>query len=79
MEAPHQPPRQPIKGPAKKNGKLYIYPEQYEGREADHLIIFCTGPVPAQHLEPLIPWLMQKSGARKIRMTAKPPNLLTAL
>ncbi len=56
--------RQAIKGPVKKNGKLYIYPEQYEGQEADPLI-FCTGPVPAQQLEPLIPWLMQTTGARK--------------
>src|SRR6266567_4511764 len=57
--------RQAIKGPAVVKGKkLYIYPEQYEGQECDPLI-FCTGPVPAQQLEPLIPWLMQKSGARK--------------
>ena len=57
--------RQAIKGPAVQKGrKLYIYPEQYEGQEADPLI-FCTGPVPAQQLETLIPWLMQKTGARK--------------
>ena len=56
--------RQAIKGPVKKNGKLYIYPEQYEGQEQDPLI-FCTGPVPAQQLDPLIPWLMQTTGARR--------------
>src|SRR6266581_2380762 len=57
--------RQAIKGPAVGNGKkLYIYPEQYEGQECDPLI-FCTGPVPAQQLEPLIPWLMQEMGAKK--------------
>jgi branched-chain amino acid transport system substrate-binding protein len=57
--------RQAIKGPAVTKGrKLYIYPEQYEGQECDPLI-FCTGPVPAQQLEPLIPWLMQKTGAKK--------------
>jgi len=57
--------RQAIKGPAvEKGGKLYIYPEQYEGQEA-HPLIFCTGPVPAQQLEPMIPWLMQRTGARK--------------
>src|SRR5437763_7911814 len=57
--------RQAIKGPAVVKGKkLYIYPEQYEGRECDPLI-FCTGPVPAQQVEPLIPWLMQKTGAKK--------------
>ena len=56
--------RQAIKGPAVVKGrKLYIYPEQYEGQEADPLI-FCTGPVPAQQLDPLIPWLMEKDGAR---------------
>jgi branched-chain amino acid transport system substrate-binding protein len=57
--------RQAIKGPAVVEGRtLYIYPEQYEGQESDPLI-FCTGPVPAQQLDPLIPWLMAKTGARK--------------
>jgi ABC-type branched-subunit amino acid transport system substrate-binding protein len=57
--------RQAIKGPAVVKGrKLYIYPEQYEGQECDPLI-FCTGPVPAQQVDPLIPWLMQQTGARK--------------
>ncbi len=57
--------RQAIKGSAVVEGrKLYLYPEQYEGQECDPLI-FCTGPVPAQQLDPLIPWLMQKTGAKK--------------
>jgi branched-chain amino acid transport system substrate-binding protein len=57
--------RQAIAGAAVVEGrKLYIYPEQYEGRECDPLI-FCTGPVPAQQLEPLIPWLMEQTGAKK--------------
>jgi ABC-type branched-subunit amino acid transport system substrate-binding protein len=56
--------RQAIKGPAVVDGNtLYIYPEQYEGQECDPLI-FCTGPVPAQQVEPLIPWLMQQTGAK---------------
>jgi branched-chain amino acid transport system substrate-binding protein len=56
--------RQAIKGPAVVDGKkLYIYPEQYEGQECDPLV-FCTGPVPAQQVEPLFPWLMQETGAR---------------
>src|SRR6476469_378229 len=56
--------RQAIKGPAVADGKtLYIYPEQYEGQESDPLI-FCTGPVPAQQIEPLIPWLMTRTGAK---------------
>jgi len=57
--------RQAIKGPAVVQGKkLYIYPEQYEGEEC-HPLIFCTGPVPAQQVESMIPWLMQKTGANK--------------
>jgi urea transport system substrate-binding protein len=57
--------RQAIKSAAVTRGKkLYIYPEQYEGRESDPLI-FCTGPVPAQQVDPLIPWLMRRTGARK--------------
>ena len=56
--------RQAIKGPAVVKGRtLYIYPEQYEGQECDPLI-FCTGPVPAQQLDPLIPWLMRRTGAK---------------
>lgn len=56
--------RQAIKGPVVVEGKtLYIYPEQYEGQESDPLV-FCTGPVPAQQVDPFIPWLMRKSGAR---------------
>ena len=57
--------RQAIKGPAVVKGKkLYIYPEQYEGQECDPLI-FCTGRVPAQQVDPFIPWLMQQTGATK--------------
>jgi ABC-type branched-subunit amino acid transport system substrate-binding protein len=57
--------RQAIKRAAVAKGKkLYIYPEQYEGQESDPLI-FCTGPVPAQQLDPFIPWLMQEKGAKK--------------
>jgi ABC-type branched-subunit amino acid transport system substrate-binding protein len=57
--------RQAIKGPAVVVGKkLYIYPEQYEGEEC-HPLLFCTGPVPAQQVESMIPWLMQKTGAKK--------------
>jgi ABC-type branched-subunit amino acid transport system substrate-binding protein len=60
----HSSTRQAIKGPAVVKGRtLYIYPEQYEGQECDPLI-FCTGPVPAQQLDPLIPWLMHKTGAK---------------
>ncbi len=54
-----------IKDPAVVKGKtLYIYPEQYEGQEC-HPLLVCTGPVPAQQVDPLIPWLMQKTGAKK--------------
>ncbi len=62
--------RQAIKRAAvEKAGKLYIYPEQYEGQEC-HPLIFCTGPVAAQQLEPTIPWLMQETGARKFYLPA---------
>src|SRR5436853_4751459 len=45
--------RQAIKGPVvDEAGKLYLYPEQYEGQEC-HPLIFCTGPVPAQQIDPL--------------------------
>jgi branched-chain amino acid transport system substrate-binding protein len=56
--------RQAIKGPAVEEGEtLYIYPEQYEGQEY-HPLLFCTGAVPAQQVEPLIPWVMQQTRAR---------------
>jgi branched-chain amino acid transport system substrate-binding protein len=57
--------RQAIKGPVvDEAGRLYLYPEQYEGQES-HPLIFCTGPVPAQQIDPFIPWLMDETGARK--------------
>jgi branched-chain amino acid transport system substrate-binding protein len=57
--------RQAIKEPAVVKGRtLYIYPEQYEGQESDPLI-FCTGPVPAQQVDPFIPWLMERTGAKR--------------
>jgi branched-chain amino acid transport system substrate-binding protein len=57
--------RQAIKEPAVVKGRtLYIYPEQYEGQESDPLI-FCTGPVPAQQVDPFIPWLMRETRAKK--------------
>jgi branched-chain amino acid transport system substrate-binding protein len=56
--------RQAIKGPVvDEAGKLYLYPEQYEGQEC-HPLIFCTGPVPAQQIDPFFPWLMQETGAK---------------
>lgn len=56
--------RQAIMGPAVVEGEtIYIYPEQYEGQE-HHPLLFCTGAVPAQQVEPLIPWLIQRTGAR---------------
>src|SRR3954466_6057157 len=60
--------RQAIKGPVvDEAGKLYIYPEQYEGQEA-HPRLFCTGPVPAQQVEPFFPWLMEQTGATRFYM-----------
>ncbi len=60
--------RQAIKGPVvEKAEKLYLYPEQYEGQEC-HPLIFCTGPVPAQQIDPFFPWLMQETGAKTFYM-----------
>ena len=60
--------RQAIKVPVvDEAGTLYLYPEQYEGQEC-HPLIFCTGPVPAQQVEPFFPWLMQETGARTFYM-----------
>jgi branched-chain amino acid transport system substrate-binding protein len=57
--------RHAIKKAAVLEGRtLYIYPEHYEGGES-HPLIFCTGPVPAQQLEPFIPWLMHRTGAKR--------------
>jgi branched-chain amino acid transport system substrate-binding protein len=57
--------RQAIMSEAVARGKtLYLYTEQYEGQES-HPLVFCTGPVPAQQVEPLIPWLMTTTGAKK--------------
>ena len=50
---------------------LYIYPEQYEGQESDPLI-FCTGPVPAQQVDPFIPWMMRETGREG--STCRPPT-----
>src|SRR6476661_9520974 len=73
--------RQAIKGPAVTEGEtLYIYPEQYEGHESDPLI-FCTGPVPAQQVDPLIPWLMRETGARRFYLPSADyiwPHVLNA-
>jgi ABC-type branched-subunit amino acid transport system substrate-binding protein len=73
--------RQAIKGPAVVDGRtLYIYPEQYEGQESDPLI-FCTGPVPAQQVDPLIPWLMQRTGAKRFYLPSADyvwPHVLNA-
>src|SRR3954463_11722824 len=55
--------RQAIKRPVvDEAGTLYLYPEQYEGQEC-HPLIFCTGPVPAQQIEPFFPWLMKETKA----------------
>jgi ABC-type branched-subunit amino acid transport system substrate-binding protein len=60
--------RQAIKRTGVTEGRtLYIYPEQYEGQEADPLI-FCTGPVPAQQVDPLINWLIAKTGAKRFAL-----------
>jgi branched-chain amino acid transport system substrate-binding protein len=73
--------RQAIKGPVVVDGKtLYIYPEQYEGQESDPLI-FCTGPGPAQQVDPFIPWLMERTGAKRFYLPSADyiwPHVLNA-
>jgi ABC-type branched-subunit amino acid transport system substrate-binding protein len=73
--------RQAIKGPVVvEGGTLYIYPEQYEGQESDPLI-FCTGPVPAQQVDPFIPWLMRETGAKRFYLPSADyiwPHVLNA-
>ena len=60
--------RDAIKRPVVDEAKtLYLYPEQYEGQVCDPLI-FCTGPVPAQQVEPFFPWLMRETGAKTFFM-----------
>jgi urea transport system substrate-binding protein len=60
--------RQAIKRPVVDEAEtLYLYPEQYEGQEC-HPLLFCTGPVPAQQVEPFFPWLMRETGARTFYM-----------
>ncbi len=60
--------RQAIKRPVVDEAEtLYLYPEQYEGQEC-HPLIFCTGPVPAQQIEPFFPWLMRETGASTFYM-----------
>ena len=60
--------RQAIKRPVVDEAEtLYLYPEQYEGQEC-HPLIFCTGPVPAQQVEPFFPWLMRETGAKTFYM-----------
>ena len=64
--------RQAIKGPVVDQAeKLYLYPEQYEGQEC-HPLIFCTGPVPAQQIDPFFPWLMRETGANVIAFEVDP-------
>jgi urea transport system substrate-binding protein len=73
--------RQAIKSAAVVEGKtLYIYPEQYEGQESDPLI-FCTGPGPAQQVDPFIPWLMRETGAKRFYLPSADyiwPHVLNA-
>lgn len=70
-----------IKEAAVTRGRtLYLYPEQYEGQESDPLI-FCTGPVPAQQVDPFIPWFMKETGATRFYLPSADyiwPRLLNA-
>src|SRR3954453_20230904 len=73
--------RQAIKRPVVDEAEtLYLYPEQYEGQEC-HPLIFCTGPVPAQQIEPFFPWLMRETGGRSVYLPSADyiwPHVLNA-
>src|SRR6202790_1493101 len=56
--------RNAIKDVIVARGKtLYIYPQQYEGKECTPYL-FCTGPTPAQQCDEFIPWLIKKGDKR---------------
>lgn len=46
-----------------RGGKLYIYPQLYEGGVCN-TDIFMTGPTPNQQVEPFIPWLVKNGGTK---------------
>lgn len=46
-----------------KHHMLYLYPTFYEGGVCNKLI-FCFGEVPAQQVEPFLPWFMEKHGKK---------------
>ena len=56
--------RNAIKDVIVTRGKtLYIYPEQYEGKECTSYL-FCTGPTLSQQCDRFIPWLIKNGGKR---------------
>jgi branched-chain amino acid transport system substrate-binding protein len=56
--------RNAIKDVIVTRGKtLYIYPEQYEGKECTPYL-FCTGPTLSQQCDRFIPWLIKNGGKR---------------
>jgi len=56
--------REAIKGQLiGRGGKLYFYPQLYEGGECEKYL-YCTGPVPPQQVDPLIAYLAQQGGSR---------------
>src|SRR5262250_50160 len=56
--------RNAIKAVIVTRGKtLYIYPEQYEGKECTPYL-FCTGPTLSQQCDQFVPWLIRNGGKR---------------
>ncbi|HYW91563.1 MAG TPA: substrate-binding protein [Gammaproteobacteria bacterium] len=56
--------RNAIKGPIVERGQtLYVYPQLYEGGECTKYL-YCTGPVPPQQIDPLVPWLIKNAGKK---------------
>lgn len=56
--------REAAKPLAEDAGVLYIYAALYEGGECS-AVMFNTGEVPSQQLAPVIPWMMDETGASK--------------
>jgi len=65
--------RQAIKAPGSRPGRQSstCIPSSTRARKCDPLI-FCTGPVPAQQIEPFFPWLMERDPGQDLLPAPRP-------
>ncbi len=61
--------REAIRPIVDEENMLYFYNNQYEGGVADKLV-FCTGPVPEQQIDPVIKFAVEKFGKRMYILAA---------